>query len=202
MTQLSPELWNNPIAIRRKSRVKSFFFIKFLPINILLKKHKKISTCWNCQFFQGSRWLRCSVQLLSRVRLFVTSWTAARQASLSITNSWSSLRLMSTESVMPSNHLILCRPLLLLPSIFTVLNIFVYSLKFVSKISWPRVLKPHLATFTTLLFFKKTILDQSNRVKNIAPTAPSDISLCSLIYLAASGLFVAGGIFCCGARAL
>ena len=56
-----------------------------------------------------------SVQLLSRVRPFVTPWTAACQASLSITNSWSLLRLTSSEWVMPSNHLILCRPLLLLP---------------------------------------------------------------------------------------
>ena len=59
-----------------------------------------------------------SVQSLSRVQLFVTPWTAARQASLSITNSWSLLKLMFIESVMPSSHLILCRPLLLLPSIF------------------------------------------------------------------------------------
>ena len=59
-----------------------------------------------------------SVQLLSRVRLFATPWTAARQASLSITNSRRLLKLMSVESVMPSNHLILCHPLLLLPSIF------------------------------------------------------------------------------------
>ena len=59
-----------------------------------------------------------SVQLLSRVRLFATSWTAAHQASLSITNSWSLLKLMSIESVKPSNHLILCHPLLLPPSIF------------------------------------------------------------------------------------
>ena len=58
-----------------------------------------------------------SVQSLSRVRLFATPWIAARQASLSITNSWSSLRLTSIESVMPSSHLILCRPLLLLPPI-------------------------------------------------------------------------------------
>ena len=56
-----------------------------------------------------------SVQWLSRVRLFATPWIAARQASLSITNSWSSLRLRSIESVMPSSHPILCRPLLLLP---------------------------------------------------------------------------------------
>ena len=59
-----------------------------------------------------------SVQLLSYVRIFVTPWTAACQASLSITNSWSSAKLTSIESVMPSNHLILIRPLLLLPSIF------------------------------------------------------------------------------------
>ena len=65
-----------------------------------------------------------SVQLLSRVRLFVTSWTAARQASLSITNSRSILKLMSIESVMPCNHLILCCPLLLLPSIFPSIRVF------------------------------------------------------------------------------
>ena len=59
-----------------------------------------------------------SVQLLRHVRLFVTPWTEAHQAFLSITNSRSLLKLMSIESVMPSNHLILCRPLLLLPSIF------------------------------------------------------------------------------------
>ena len=58
-----------------------------------------------------------SVQSLSRVRLFATPWIAARQASLSITNSWSALRLTSIKSVMPSSHLILCRPLLLLPPI-------------------------------------------------------------------------------------
>ena len=58
-----------------------------------------------------------SVQLLNRVQLFATPWTAGCQASLSITNSRSLLKLMSIESVMPSNHLILCRPLLLLPSI-------------------------------------------------------------------------------------
>ena len=59
-----------------------------------------------------------SVQLLSCVRLFVTPWTAAHQAFLSITNSWSLPKLRPMESVMPSNHLILCRPCLLLPSIF------------------------------------------------------------------------------------
>ena len=65
-----------------------------------------------------------SVQLLSRVLLFVTPWTATRKASLSITNSQSLLKLMSIESMMPSNHLILFRPLLLLPSIFPGIRIF------------------------------------------------------------------------------
>ena len=67
-----------------------------------------------------------SVQSLSRVRLFVTPWTAARQASLSITNSRSLLKLMSIESVMPSNHFILRRPLLLPPSIFPSIRVFSY----------------------------------------------------------------------------
>ena len=65
-----------------------------------------------------------SFQSLSHVRLFVTPWTAARQASLSITNSRILLKPMSIESVMPSNHLILCRPLLLLPLIFPSIRVF------------------------------------------------------------------------------
>ena len=64
------------------------------------------------------------VQSLSLVRLFATLWTAAHQASLSITNSQSLLKVMSIESVMPSNHLILCHPLLLLPSIFRGIRVF------------------------------------------------------------------------------
>ena len=64
------------------------------------------------------------VQSLNHAQLFVTPWTAARQASLSITNSWSLLRLMPIELVMPSNHLILCRPLLLLSSIFPSIRVF------------------------------------------------------------------------------
>ena len=76
-----------------------------------------------------------SVQLLSQVQLFVTLWTVARQASLSITNSWSLLKLISFESVMPSNHLILCYPLLLLPSI--ILGIRIFSNESVLCIRWP-----------------------------------------------------------------
>ena len=65
-----------------------------------------------------------SVQSLSHVQLFVTPWTAACQASLSITNSWSLLKLMSIESMIPSDYLILCRLLLLLPSIFPSIRVF------------------------------------------------------------------------------
>ena len=65
-----------------------------------------------------------SVQFVSRVQFFATSWTAACQASLSITTSWRLLKLMYIKSVMPSNHLILCRPLLLLPSIFPSIRVF------------------------------------------------------------------------------
>ena len=76
-----------------------------------------------------------SVQSLSCVRLFATPWTAARQTSLSITNSRSLPKLMSIESVMPSNHLILCHPLLLLPSIFPSIRVFSES---VLRIRWPK----------------------------------------------------------------
>ena len=73
----------------------------------------------------GGEWInKCSVHWLSRVLLFATPWTAARQASLSITNSWSLLTFMSIESVMPFNHLILCRPLLLLPPIPPSIRVF------------------------------------------------------------------------------
>ena len=76
-----------------------------------------------------------SVQSLSRVQLFVTLWTAPCQASLSITNSRSLPKLMSVESVMPSNHLILCRPLLLLPPIPTSIRVF--SNESTLRMRWP-----------------------------------------------------------------
>ena len=78
-----------------------------------------------------------SVQLLSRVPLFATPWTAACQASLSITNSWSLLKLTSIGSVMPSNHVILCHPLLLPPSIFPASGSFPMSQFFASS-GWPK----------------------------------------------------------------
>ena len=77
-----------------------------------------------------------SVQLHSRIQLFVTLWTAAPQASLSINVSWSVVKLMPVELVMPSNHLILCHPLLLLPSIFPSSRVF--SNESVLCIRWPK----------------------------------------------------------------
>ena len=77
-----------------------------------------------------------SVQSLSRVWLFATPWIAARQASLSITNYWSSLRLTSIESVMPSSHLILGHPLLLLPPV--PLSIRVFSNESTLRMRWPK----------------------------------------------------------------
>ena len=77
-----------------------------------------------------------SIQSLSHVQLFETPWTAVHQASLSITNSWSLLKLMSIESVMPSSHLILCHPLLLLPSILPSIKVF--SNESVLRIKWPK----------------------------------------------------------------
>ena len=77
-----------------------------------------------------------SVQLFSHVRLFANPWTAAWQTSLAITNYWSLPKLMPIELVMPSSHLILCRPLLLLPSIFPSIRIFSKESAF--SIGWPK----------------------------------------------------------------
>ena len=90
------------------------------------------TTCWT----RGGRLQLSSVQSLSCVWLFVTPWTAAHKAFLSITNSWSLLKLMSIESVMPSNHLILCHPLLLPPSIFPSVRVF--SNESALPIRWPK----------------------------------------------------------------
>ena len=100
------------------------------------KKKKKRETNMTRMISTNDQVQFGSIQLLSCVQLFATSWTTARQASLSITNSWSPPKPMSVESVMPSNHLILCRPLLLLPSIF--LSIRVFSNESALCIRWPK----------------------------------------------------------------
>ena len=99
------------------------------------------SQCLHLHSFPANRFISifsifCSVQSLSQVRLFVTPWTAARQASLSITNSQSLLKLMPIELMMPSNHFSLCCPLLLLPSIFP--NIRIFSNESALHIRWPK----------------------------------------------------------------
>ena len=103
-----------------------------------------------------------SVQLFSHVRLFATPWTAACQASLSITNSQSLLKLMSIESVMPSNHLILCRPLLLLPSIFPSITVFSNGSALRSR--WPKCWSfsfsiSHCNEYSGLISFRMDWLD-------------------------------------------
>ena len=103
-----------------------------------------------------------SVQSLSCVRLFATPWTTAHQAPLSITNSRSLLKLMSIESVMPSSNLILCRPLLLLPSIFP--GITVFSTESVLRIRWPKFWSFSFSIspfneYSRLISFKKDWLD-------------------------------------------
>ena len=101
-----------------------------------------------------------SVQSLSRVRLFATPWTAAREAPLSITNSWSSLKLMSIELVMPYNHLILCHLLLLMLSIFPSIRVF--SNESVLPIRWPKYwsfsINPS-TEYSGLIFFRIDQLD-------------------------------------------
>ena len=120
-----------------------YYLEKICKDNVCIKKIKQFyswRTLWNIKerrVLPTSMWKRTwvdtlqyrwvefsSLQSLSRVRLFVTPWIAARQASLSITNSRSLPKLISTELVIPSNHLILCRPLLLLPSIFPSIRVF------------------------------------------------------------------------------
>ena len=133
-------MWRN-ISYERQSECMSkragsysFQYINFLFIQQLLFIHSCSSV------FQASPWVRnsqfSSVQLLSHVQLFVTPWTAACQAFLFITNSQSLLKLMSIASAMPSNHLIFCHPLLLLPSIFPRIRVF--SNESALHIRWPK----------------------------------------------------------------
>ena len=109
-----PKYWNFSFSISPSNEYSGLIFFRIVWIDLLAVQVTLKS------LLQHQR----SVQSLSHVRLFVTPWTAARQTSLSITNSWSLLKPMSIELVMPSNHLILCRPLLLLPSILPSIRVF------------------------------------------------------------------------------
>ena len=107
-----------------------------------VRKSRDVNEFMNCSHKdcllrdQGDLGSFSSVHSLSHVQIFASPWAVARQASLSITNSWSLLKLMSIESMMPSNHLILCHPLFLLPSIFPSIRVF--SRVSVLPISWPK----------------------------------------------------------------
>ena len=105
---------------------------------------------------------RASFSLFSRVRLFATPWTAAQQASLSITNFLSLLKLMSIKSVTPSNQLILCRPLFLLPSVFPSIRVF--SSESALRIRWPKYWSfsfsiSHSNEYSGLISFRMDWLD-------------------------------------------
>ena len=102
---------------------------------MLLKRHQTSSKSFSSQFLDPQEGKLSSLQLLSHVQLFMIPWTAACQASLSITNSWSLLKLMSIKSVVPFNHLILCCPLLP-PSVFPSIRVF--SSESVLHIRWPK----------------------------------------------------------------
>ena len=118
--------------VKEKKKVDTGFFSDWMIhcVNILcfMFTNSSVLFCCSVQF--------TSVQSLSHVRLFETLWITAHQVSLSITNSRSSLKLMSIESVIPSSHLILCGPLLLLPSIFPRIRVF--SNESALRIRWPK----------------------------------------------------------------
>ena len=120
-----------------------------------------------------------SVQSLSHVRLFATPWTAACQASLSITNSQSLLKLMSIELVMPSNHLILCHPSLFPPSIFPSIRVF--SNESVLRIRWPKYWSFSLSISPS----NEYSVDQFSSVVELCPTLcdPMDCSTQSILWI-------------------
>ena len=122
-----------------------------------------------------------SVQLLSCVQLLVTPWTAACQASLSITSSWSLLKLMSIELVMPSSRLTLCHPLLLLPSIFPSIRVF--SNESVLHIRWPKYWSSASASdicihVSILLQFRLLqSIEQSSLCYTVGPCSLSNLNI-------------------------
>ena len=124
-------IWSTASSLVIISVESSVIYLVIQEIIILWNKQNTNGIVNNIRGIQFT-----SVQLLSRVRLFQTRWTEARQASLSITNSWSPPKPMSIESVMPSNHLILCCLLLLLPSIFPSIRVF--SSESDLRIRWPK----------------------------------------------------------------
>ena len=115
--------------------------------------------------------IHCCVQSLSCVPVFVTPWTTARQASLSFTISWSLLKLMSIESVMPSNHLILCCPLLPLPSILPTIRVF--SNGSMLHIRWPECWSFSWAHWPVFLKWWSETVCQKSRFRGLLGTSQS-----------------------------
>ena len=113
---------NHSLVMQESQETWIWFLGQEDPLEEKMATHSRI-LAWKIPMEPG-RLQSSSVQSLSPVQLFETPWTAARQASLSITSFQSLPKLMSIESVMPSNHFILCRPLLLLPSIFPSIRVF------------------------------------------------------------------------------
>ena len=111
-----------PLGMAEKQQ-KKCIMVSFVWFYIFQMMYILLHLCTSKFHFQVTYSVH-SVQSFSRVRLFATPWTTSCQACLSITNPWSLPKLMSVESVMPSNHLIICCPLLLLPSIFPSLRVF------------------------------------------------------------------------------
>ena len=147
-----------------------------------------------------------SAHSLSRVWLFATPWTTAHQGSLSITNSWGLLKLMSTESVMPSNHLILSRPLLLLPSVFPSIRVF--SNKSVLRIRRPKYWSFSFSIspsneYSVLIFFRIDCLDLlafQGILKCLLPQHSSKIKLPQVYEFSIQALGVGdgqGSLACC-----
>ena len=128
------------------------------------------------------------VQSLSCVRLFATPWTAARQDPLSIANSWSLLKLMSIESVMPSNHLNLCRPLLLPPSIFPSIRVF--SDELALRIRWPEHCNFSFSTspssdYSGLISFRTDLFALQGNLRSLLQHLSSKASIlqCSAFFM-------------------
>ena len=134
------------LSIKSSWLTSTFFLAYLLPLCFIIEREMlksptinvflSVSPCNYINFTTCIKHLFSSVQLLSCVQLFATPWTAARQASLSITNSWSLPKPMSIELVMPSYHLILCHPFLLLPSNFPSIRDF--SNESAHPIRWPK----------------------------------------------------------------
>ena len=153
----------------------ALIMLRYVPFMTTLWRVFVISECWIL-----SKTFPASIETISSVQslnwLFETPWTPARQASLSITNTWSLLKLMSVESVMRSNGLILCCPLLLLPSIF--LSISIYSNESIICIRWPKCSNFSFSIspsneYSALIFFRIEMAGSPCSPRNSQESSPT-----------------------------